>query len=121
MTGPSAVPGAYLLAILVSAAGIALLDLRWRLVLRRAPGRSLAAVAIGTAFFLVWDAAGIATGVFVKGESPLLLGIDLAPHLPLEEPVFLAFLCYLALVATAAGDRVLQARRRRSPNESASA
>ena len=26
--------------------------------------------AIGTAFFLVWDAVGIATGVFVKGDSP---------------------------------------------------
>lgn len=103
----------YLLAILTSAAGIAALDLRWRLVAPRAPGRALTAVAIGTAFFLVWDAAGIATGVFVKGESPLLLGIDLAPHLPLEEPIFLAFLCYLALVAAAAGDRMLRCSARR--------
>lgn len=106
-------PGAYLLAILISAAGILAIDLRLRLVTARAPGRTLAVVAIGTAFFLVWDAVGIVTGVFVKGGSPLLLGIDLAPHLPLEEPVFLAFLCYLGLVAWAGGTRLVERRRRR--------
>jgi lycopene cyclase domain-containing protein len=103
-------PGLYLAAILLSAGGIALLDARFRLALWRMPGRTLAAVAIGTAFFLVWDAVGIATGVFVKGGSPLLLGLDLAPHLPLEEPFFLAFLCYLAVVVHAAARRALDRR-----------
>lgn len=109
-------PGTYLVAILLSAAGIAALDLRFRLAARPAPVRTAVAVAIGTAFFLVWDAAGIALGVFVKGDSPLLLGVDLAPQLPLEEPFFLAFLCYLALVAWNAGQRVVAraAGRRRS-------
>ncbi|GAA2969788.1 lycopene cyclase domain-containing protein [Microbacterium terrae] len=106
-------PGLYLVAILASAAGIAALDARWRLAAWRAPGRTAAAVAIGTAFFLVWDAVGIATGVFVKGDSPLLLGIDLAPHLPLEEPVFLAFLCYLALVAYGGAARIADRSRER--------
>ncbi|QIG40317.1 lycopene cyclase domain-containing protein [Microbacterium sp. 4R-513] len=110
-------PGLYLVAILVSLAGIVLLDLRFRLALRPAPGRTVAAVAIGTAFFLAWDLVGIAAGVFVKGESPLFLGVDLAPHLPLEEPVFLAFLSYLALVTWAAGMRVL-ARRTDAPARS---
>lgn len=104
--------GAYLLALVVSVLGVALLDVRFRLIGRRAPLRTLAAVAIGTAFFLAWDAVGIATGVFVKGGSPLLVGIDLAPHLPLEEPVFLAFLCYLALVVADAADRLLTRRRK---------
>ncbi len=99
-------PGAYLLAILVSFVGVALLDRRFRLVSAHAPTRTLLTVAIGTAFFLAWDAVGIATGVFVKGGSPLLVGVDLAPHLPLEEPVFLAFLCYLALVVHAAALRL---------------
>ena len=58
-------------------------------------------------FFLAWDAVGIATGVFLKGDSPALLGIDLAPHLPLEEIFFLTFLCYLALVVWAGAERVL--------------
>lgn len=99
-------PGVYLAAILLSAAGIAALDARFRLALWARPGRTAAAVGIGTLFFLAWDAVGIATGVFVKGDSPLLLGIDLAPHLPVEEPVFLAFLCYLALVVHAAALRI---------------
>jgi lycopene cyclase domain-containing protein len=109
-------PGAYLLILLVSLGGIIALDARLRLVLWSAPrpssdeGRAIAAVLVGTVFFLAWDAVGIATGVFVKGDSPYLLGIDLAPHLPVEEPVFLAFLCYLALVVHAAVIRVLTAR-----------
>ncbi|MGP3536129.1 lycopene cyclase domain-containing protein [Microbacterium sp. RD1] len=104
-------PGLYLLALAVSFAGTLTLDLRLGLIAKRAPWATLVAVAIGTAFFLIWDAAGIVTSVFVKGASPLLLGVDLAPHLPLEEPVFLAFLSYLALVAWAGVDRRVVARR----------
>ncbi|WP_127474395.1 lycopene cyclase domain-containing protein [Microbacterium sulfonylureivorans] len=100
-------PGLYLAAIVVSAAGVALLDRRWRLAGWHAPGRTAGAVAIGTAFFLAWDAVGIAAGVFVKGDSALLIGLDLAPHLPIEEPFFLVFLCYLALVVHAAALRAL--------------
>jgi lycopene cyclase domain-containing protein len=103
-------PGLYLVAILLSAAGIAILDARWRLVFAPAPGRAAATILIGTAFFVVWDLVGIATGVFVKGDSPLLLGVNLAPHLPIEEPFFLAFLCYLALVVHAAALRRRRAR-----------
>lgn len=104
-------PGLYLAAILISAAGVAALDVRFRLAIRPAPLRTIVSVLIGTAFFLAWDSAGIAAGVFVKGDSPALLGIDIAPELPLEEPVFLAFLCYLAVVVWAAADRVLARRR----------
>ncbi|WP_159498323.1 lycopene cyclase domain-containing protein [Microbacterium sp. 18062] len=98
-------PGLYLAAILASVAGVAALDLRFRLAIGPHPARTAAAVAVGTAFFLVWDAVGIATGVFVKGGSALLIGVDLAPELPLEEPFFLAFLCYLAVVVHAAAQR----------------
>jgi lycopene cyclase domain-containing protein len=106
------VPGLYLVAILVSAGGIAALDARFRLAAWKTPLRTLAAVAIGTTFFLLWDAVGIATGVFLKGDSSLFTGIDLAPELPLEELFFLAFLCYLGLVVWAAA---LRAIRRRTP------
>ncbi|MFE7845244.1 lycopene cyclase domain-containing protein [Microbacterium sp. NPDC057407] len=104
-------PGLYLAAILLSAAGIALIDRRWRLAAWHAPGRTAAAVAIGVAFFLAWDAVGIATDVFRKGDSVLFVGIDLAPELPLEEVFFLAFLCYLALVAWSGAQRLLARRR----------
>lgn len=98
-------PGLYLLAILVSAGCITLLDARFRLAFWASPVRSTIAVAVGTVFFLAWDLVGIATGVFVKGDSPLYVGWDLAPHLPVEEPLFLAFLCYLTLVAFGAAAR----------------
>ena len=101
-------PGLYLLAILVSAAGMALIDRRYRLAFAAAPGRTLATVAIGVVFFLAWDAAGILTGVFLKGDSPLYVGVLLAPELPLEEVFFLAFLSYLALVCWTAALRVLE-------------
>lgn len=106
-------PGLYLAAIVVSAAGIAALDLRFGLVARRARRPFALALVAGLAFFIAWDLVGIATGVFVKGDSPLYLGLDLAPHLPLEELFFLAFLCYLTLVVHAAALRMLTGRRAR--------
>ena len=72
-------------------------------------------VGIGTAFFLLWDAVGITTGVFLKGDSSLFTGIDLAPELPLEELFFLAFLCYLGLVVWAAALRFVTPRTSSGP------
>lgn len=103
-------PGLYLAAILLSWAGVAALDFRYRLAFQRNPRAVLVAVVLGTAFFLLWDAAGISLGIFVKGSGPALLGVDLAPHLPAEEPVFLAFFCYLSLVVFAAAARLTQRR-----------
>ncbi|KTR87408.1 lycopene cyclase [Microbacterium testaceum] len=105
-------PGIYLGAILFSLAGMIAIDLKFSLALRVAPMRTCAAVLIGTAFFLVWDAVGIVTGVFVKGESPLFVGVELAPHLPLEEVFFLLFLSYLAIVMYAVFQRRARARER---------
>lgn len=108
-------PGLYLAALLFSLAGVALTDARLKLAAWRDPRRTIVAVVLGTVFFLIWDAVGITTGVFVKGDSPLLLGIDLAPHLPLEEPVFLIFLSYLALVLYGAAMRLRAHRAGRRP------
>jgi lycopene cyclase domain-containing protein len=52
----------------------------------------------GIAFFLVWDIAAIASGHYRAGQSEAMTGIMLAPELPLEELVFITFLCYLTLV-----------------------
>lgn len=104
-------PGVYLAAILVSAGFIVLLDARFTLAFWRSPGRTAGAVGTATVFLLAWDLAGIAAGVFVKGDSPLYLGWDLAPHLPVEEVFFLLFLAYLALVVHAGVARLLARRR----------
>ena len=91
-----------------------LIDARWRLVFWRAPAAAAITVALGVAFFLAWDAAGILLGVFFRGRSEIVTGIELAPELPLEEPVFLAFLCYLTLVLVLGTERMLRARGARS-------
>lgn len=112
-------PGLYLLALLISIGGVALLDRRFRLALWRDRRTTVLASLIGTAFFLAWDAVGIVTGVFVKGDSSLLIGLDLAPHLPVEEPVFLLFLCYQALVLAGAARAWSDRRARPAPQEDA--
>lgn len=101
---------AYLTALLLSIGAMALIDARWRLAFWRAPGASALAVGAGTVLLLVWDVAGIAWGVFFRGDSPWATGLLLAPELPVEEPVFLAFLCYLSLVAVLGIDRLLERR-----------
>ncbi|MDF2991754.1 MAG: hypothetical protein K0S37_2268 [Microbacterium sp.] len=105
-------PGIYLGAILFSLAGMIAIDVKFSLALRAAPVRTMIAVLIATAFFLAWDVVGIVTGVFVKGESPLFVGVEVAPHLPVEEIFFLLFLSYLSIVMYAVFERRARARER---------
>lgn len=88
----------YLGLLLFSLAGLTTLDWHRRLALFHDARRTLLAVALGVAVFLVWDAAGIALGVFARGDVPVMTGIELWPEMPVEEPVFLVLLTYLALL-----------------------
>ena len=88
----------YLAALLVATGCMMLLDQRFRLVLWRAPRRAVFTVAAGIVFFLLWDLAAIAAGHYVAGNSSAMTGIMLAPELPIEEIVFITFLCYTTLV-----------------------
>lgn len=99
--------GMYLAALLVSLGGMLLLDWRHRLFLWRAPVRALLTLAAGVALLLIADWVGIVYGVFEIGETPYLTGIVLAPELPLEEPLFLLFLCQLTMVLVTGTERVL--------------
>lgn len=105
----------YLLALLVSLGAMVLLDRRFRLVLWRDARRAGITLGVGLAFFLAWDAAGIALGIFARGGSRYMTGIEVAPELPLEEIFFLVFLCYLTLVLIAGGRAVLDRRREERP------
>lgn len=87
----------YLAALLVSLAGMVVLDLRFRLFFAVAPARAAIVMVLGIAFFLVWDLAGIGAGIFFRGNPGLLTGVLIAPELPLEEVFFLALLCYLTM------------------------
>lgn len=91
---------AYLVALLISITGVALIDWRSSLALRPHPLRTTVTLALSVLFFLMWDAFGISLGIFFKGQSQLLTGIMLAPELPLEEPLFLTLLSYCALLLT---------------------
>ncbi len=100
----------YAVALAVSLAGMVVLDLRHRLFFFAAPVRAAVVLVLGVAFFLVWDLAGIALGIFFRGESPYLSGVLLAPELPVEEVGFLTLLCYLTMNLYAAFGRVRTGR-----------
>lgn len=89
----------YLGALLISLAGMVVLDLRFRLFFAVAPVRAAVVMVLGIAFFLAWDLAGIGAGIFFRGNPGLLTGVLIAPELPLEEVFFLALLCYLTMNA----------------------
>lgn len=106
-----------LVALGVSIAGMAVLDARYRLFLWRTPRRAAAVLGAGVAFLLAWDVAGIVLGIFSREANPYSTGLLLAPHLPVEEPVFLAFLCQLAMVCYTGAVRLLERRTRRDASE----
>lgn len=103
----------YLAALVVSIAGLVGIDHRHRLAIFAGRGWTAGlAVAVGVMVFLVWDVAGIATGVFFQGPGPFQSGVMLGPELPLEELFFLTLLCYSSLLAYVASERALRGRQR---------
>lgn len=103
----------YLIGLVVALIGMVVLDLRFRLFFGRAPVRAAVVLVIGVGFFLVWDAAGIGLGIFFRGDPSLLVGVQLAPELPLEELFFLTLLCYLTMNTYGALTRWSSSRRSR--------
>lgn len=100
---------AYLLALLVSLSGMVVLDLRYKLFFWQHWRRATGVLIVGLAFFIAWDLAGIDAGVFFRGDSPFVTGIQLAPELPLEEVFFLTLLCYLTMNLFEFAGRALRA------------
>ncbi|MDO5617688.1 lycopene cyclase domain-containing protein [Kocuria sp.] len=88
---------AHLGFLLFSMAGMVIVDAREKLFFFRSPWRAAVVTVTGVAFFLLWDIAGIVHGIFLHGSSELDSGILLGPEMPLEEVVFLTFLCYLTM------------------------
>ncbi|MBL5972347.1 MAG: lycopene cyclase domain-containing protein [Candidatus Leucobacter sulfamidivorax] len=103
----------YLGCLLAGIACMLLIDRRFRLFFWRNPPAATLVALAGTAFLLLWDAAGIASGIFLRGSAEIASGIVLAPELPLEEPVFLVFLVLCTMVLTTGSARILDARRKR--------
>ncbi|MGN7226744.1 lycopene cyclase domain-containing protein [Dietzia maris] len=89
---------AYLAVQVISFAGIIVIDHRWKLAAFRAPAATALAVTAAVALLLTWDVLGVRSGVFFRGQTDFMTGLLVAPEIPLEEVVFLAFLSHLALV-----------------------
>ncbi len=87
----------YLLALAVALTGMVMLDRRFRLFFWAAPWRAAVVLVVGLAFFLAWDIAGVGLGVFFRGETSFMTGLQVAPEVPLEEVFFLTLLCYLTM------------------------
>lgn len=102
----------YLTALAISLAGVVVLDARYRLFLWRHPLRAVITLLVGVALLLAVDVVAISFGLFRMGDSPYLSGITLAPHLPLEEPIFLLMLCQLTMVLHEGARRISEARTR---------
>jgi lycopene cyclase domain-containing protein len=98
---------AYLIGLVFSIIGLALFD--WRFKLGFSTNRKAATLAtvLPLIFFLLWDGAGIALGIFFRGETSHLTGIVIAPELPLEELFFLFLLNYTTLTVFIAIKRLL--------------
>ena len=97
---------AYLTILLVTLACMVLCDWRWELAFFH-DARRAGIISVGmVALFLAWDALGIITGSFYRGASDYMTGIELAPEMPVEEPIFLFFLTYLTINLTSAARMV---------------
>lgn len=87
----------YLAVILLSMGGMVIFDARLKLFFWQAPVRAAVVTAAGLVFFTGWDLAGISLGIFFRGQSDFMTGIEVAPELPIEELFFLTFLSYLTM------------------------
>ena len=96
----------YLSALIISLIGLVTLDVKFKLAFAKNPKAATIAIAIPYLVFVIWDAAGIALGIFFKGQSHFLTGLMVAPDFPIEELFFLALLCYSTLIVSTWFDRV---------------
>ena len=88
---------AYLAALLFALAGMVILDWRLHLFFWADARRAAILLLLGIAFFVAWDLAGVGLGIFFRGQTEFMTGIQVAPELPVEELFFLALLCYLTM------------------------
>ena len=79
--GDRLMPGVpYLAGLVVSLVGMTVLDARFRLFFWRAPWRAAAVMVVGVAFFMVWDVAGVAAGIFFIGPQTCSPGCSWRPR-----------------------------------------
>jgi lycopene cyclase domain-containing protein len=100
----------YLSGLIFSLVGLGLLDWRFRTAFTINKKAAAFAILIPTIFFILWDVAGIAMGIFFRGDTSHLTGIIVAPEFPIEELFFLLLLNYTALTLFTTVTRVIKKR-----------
>lgn len=100
----------YLSGLIFSLVGLGLLDWRFRTAFAVNKKAAIFAILIPTIFFIIWDVAGIAMGIFFRGDTSHLTGIVLVPEFPIEELFFLLLLNYTALTLFTTVTRVIKKR-----------
>ena len=102
----------YFASLLFALTGMVVLDRRFALFFWRDARRAAVVLVAGVLFLLLWDVAGVRLGIFFRGETDYMTGLQIAPELPLEEVFFLTLLCYLTMNLYAASSRVRAAASR---------
>ena len=100
----------YLGLLVVGICCMLALDRRFTLFFWRNARAATVVMAVGVAVLLAADVSGIALGLFVRGVSSVATGVVLAPHMPLEEPIFLAFLVLTTAISYTGALNVLARR-----------
>lgn len=98
----------YLCAILVSFVCMGLIDWKYSLALFYDSRRTFVTLAVGVGVFIVWDILGINLDIFFSGHSPYMSGWYIVPDFPVEELLFLVFLCYFTLIVYRFGEKKWQ-------------
>ena len=104
----------YLGALVLSLVSAVLMDYRWKLFFWVDARRAAVVLGVGIVVFLLWDIAGILSGVFFRGDSPGMTGLEIAPDFPPEELLFITFLCYMTMVLFGLARRVVDASAERA-------
>lgn len=89
---------AYLVGLIVSITGLALLDYRFKLAFWHNKMQTIYTLLVAIGVFIAWDICGIILGIFKHGSSAFNLPFTIAPEFPIEELFFLTLLCYTALM-----------------------
>lgn len=85
---------AYIIALVLSLAGLVILDKKYKLAFFRDSKKTVALLFATVIFFIAWDVAGIFAGVFATNPQ-WVSGLYLfTPNLPLEEFLFLTLFGY---------------------------
>src|SRR5699024_1719105 len=104
----------YLIALILASGCMLAIDWRFKLFFFHRAGAAAVVMVIGVGFFMLWDAAGIGLGVFLRGDAAIATGVVLAPGMTLGEAVCLTFLVLCTMIAYTGALRAIQQVRRRS-------